>query len=203
MSISRACSACGAPAPRKLSRGMCDPCYGKYVREHKRAGDFVPVNPNCRKPRPLIDRVLERTAAGHGGCVVWTGHVNPDGYGTIKDSASYASRMAHRVAYELLVGPIPDGLQLDHLCRNTRCINPHHLEPVTCAENLRRAPGSWAVRFGDRTLCDRGHPFTPENTYVGTRRKGRRIVQFRVCRECKNAYYRAKNAARRDQGERH
>lgn len=87
---------------------------------------------------------------------------------------------AHRVAYEHLVGPIPEGLQLDHLCRNRMCINPEHLEPVTAQENKRRATALI-------THCPSGHRYTPENTRYTP--DGRR----RYCNECK----RVKSSERR------
>lgn len=95
-------------------------------------------------------------------CWVWTGTVHK-GYGR------YSGQGAHRLAYELLVGPIADGLELDHLCGNTLCVNPQHLEPVTRMENMRR-------RYADQTHCKAGHEFTPENTYTG--------CGVRQCRAC-------------------
>ena len=83
-------------------------------------------------------------------CWSWTGAHIPGGYGSIGVDGS--QRGAHRVAYELLVGPIPDGLTIDHLCRVKDCVNPAHMEPVTSAENNRR-------RSATRTTCKRGHPF--------------------------------------------
>ena len=80
---------------------------------------------------------------------------------------------AHRWSYEFFVGPIPDELQLDHLCRNPGCVNPEHLEPVSSAENCRRVPRS--------SHCGSGHEFTPENTYYRTH-KGYRERQCRECR---------------------
>src|SRR4051812_32410851 len=94
-------------------------------------------------------------------CWPWTGYVMPNGYGHF--SATRATRwLAHRYAYELLVGEIPDGMHLDHLCRNRRCVNPAHLEVVTQAENNRRAS---AVRR-PKSRCDHGHEMTVENTVV-------------------------------------
>jgi len=72
-------------------------------------------------------------------CWLWTGPLNPGGYGT------NGGRLAHRVVYERLIGQIPAGLTLDHLCRVRNCVNPQHLEPVTIAENLRRRPAKAAA----------------------------------------------------------
>lgn len=101
-------------------------------------------------------------------CWLWTGGTARNGYGSFWDGNRIGR--AHRYAYELLVGPIPEGLQLDHLCRVRLCVNPAHLEPVTQQENIRRAMVS-------RTHCKRGHEFTPENT-VWLNAKHRR------CRKC-------------------
>jgi len=101
-----------------------------------------------------------------GDCWLWTGHRDADGYGR------YGRLLAHRVAYALLVGPVPDGLQLDHLCRNRRCLKPEHLEAVTRRENFARSthPSAAALRSGH---CLNGHEFDAANTYIrpnGTRR---------------------------------
>ncbi|MFJ1995270.1 HNH endonuclease signature motif containing protein [Streptomyces asiaticus] len=105
-------------------------------------------------------------------CWLWTGRLNRSGYAEMKVNGRY--RMAHRVAYEELVGPIPDGLQLDHLCRIRHCLNPAHLEPVTSAENTRRSP----LRNEIKTHCKKGHPYSAGNTYVW---RG-----HRHCRICKS-----------------
>jgi hypothetical protein len=101
-----------------------------------------------------------------GGCWRWTGFIDRKGYGRI------GPRLAHRATYELLVGPIPDDLPLDHLCSNPACVNPAHLEPVTTAENNQRA-------MRRRTHCGNGHPRTPENTYMHR--------DTRYCRRCRAA----------------
>ena len=114
------------------------------------------------------------------GCWVWTGARWLD-YGRIKVNGR--SALTHRVVYALLEGAIPDGLTLDHLCRNPPCVNPAHLEPVDHATNVRRGDSGIAtsIRLSSRTHCANGHEYTPENTYIPplTSRKQR---QCRVCR---------------------
>jgi 5-methylcytosine-specific restriction endonuclease McrA len=101
-------------------------------------------------------------------CWVWTGSCNQGGYGMLaklKPDGGQTSVGAHRVAYQLLVGPIPDGLEIDHLCRVRNCVNPAHLEVVTRLENARRgAPAN-------QTHCKRGHELTPENLNRDTGRR--------------------------------
>ena len=106
-------------------------------------------------------------------CWQWIGTVNAQGYGHFWGGDK--PRSAHRWAYEHFRGPIPEGLEIDHLCRNPGCVNPEHLEPVTPKENMRRG-----IR-ATRTHCLKGHEYTPENT----RRNGRGT---RVCRTCALAF---------------
>lgn len=113
-----------------------------------------------------------------GGCWLWTAAKGKGGYGNFGVTPRKTA-YAHRFAYELMVGAIPEGLQLDHLCRNKACVNPAHLEPVTCKENLERGVnvGAAGARLQrEKTHCAHGHEFTPENTH---RYRGQR-----VCREC-------------------
>lgn len=119
-----------------------------------------------------------------GFCWYWTNKPHPDGYGQFKVDGKVVR--AHRWAYENLVGPIPDGLVLDHLCCNTICVNPDHLEPVTSEENTRRGQ-LWRVN-GQKTHCPQGHPYSGDNLYV--KPDGRR-----VCRTCKNDQQRARRSA--------
>ena len=95
------------------------------------------------------------------------------GYGAVFDGSRHV--MAHRLVYEALVGPIPDGHFVDHLCRNPACVNPMHLDPVPPSVNSQR--GTTGHHLKNRTHCPKGHPYDAENTYVTT--AGRR-----ACREC-------------------
>lgn len=133
-----------------------------------------------RRTRPLLERLWERVDKTET-CWVWTGPTT-DGYGVIgAGGRGGATLRTHRVAYEALTGPIPDGLEVDHLCKVRNCVNPAHLEPVTSAENLRRA-------FADHTHCPRGHELPPK-TPPGVRRP--------QCRTCKSEYDRHHYAARK------
>jgi len=91
-------------------------------------------------------------------CWIWIARVRPDGYGSFMMDGGRGTRYAHRIAYEWLRGPVPEGLQLDHLCRQRSCVNPWHLEPVTPMVNVHR---STRTRATD-TECANGHPWTDE-----------------------------------------
>lgn len=118
-----------------------------------------------------------------GECWVWTARKTKTGYGlfSYRNSGRQYQNYAHRISYELYVGKIPDGLQIDHLCRNRSCVNPEHLEPVTALENTRRKPVKsippMATVNREKTHCINGHEYTEENT-------GRDASGYRKCKEC-------------------
>jgi len=131
---------------------------------------------------PIVDRLRARYVVS-GGCWLWTGSLR-DGYGRIRINNQH--QLAHRVSYETFVGPIPYGCQLDHLCRARNCVNPEHLEPVTCRDNIRRGHGHAALN-ATKTHCQSGHPYDQENTRVD--RKGKRS-----CRACGRARWRRRQS---------
>jgi hypothetical protein len=88
--------------------------------------------------RPILSRIFEKVDVHPSGCWDWQGSLNPRGYGKVGTGGRHGTGLVHRVVYELFVGSIPDGLTIDHLCANKRCVNPMHLEPVTAEENHRR-----------------------------------------------------------------
>lgn len=98
--------------------------------------------------RPAVDRFAEKVALTPGGCLEWVGGKAANGYGLFAARANRHSGkkiMAHRWSYEYHVGPIPPGLDLDHLCRNRACVNPDHLEPVTRQVNVLRGIAARAI----------------------------------------------------------
>ncbi|NUO35605.1 MAG: HNH endonuclease [Dermatophilaceae bacterium] len=138
----------------------------------------VPLEGEIRGSRTFHDSYQ----AVESGCWEWTAYVDRNGYG------KYRGVWAHRVAYILAGGVIPDGFHIDHLCRNTKCVNPDHLEPVTPRENLLRGNNRAAVVIREGK-CIRGHERTPENVYIHP------STGLKRCRTCARERHQARDAA--------
>jgi hypothetical protein len=123
-----------------------------------------------------------------GDCWIWTATLIPRGYGRFWLDGK--QRLAHRVAYEWLIGSIPETLEIDHLCRVRACVNPDHLEPVTADENQRRARPHRKANKSPRsaTTCVNGHEYTPDNIKIEPE------TGWRKCR----TYLRAKAKRKRE-----
>ena len=111
----------------------------------------------------------------NSGCWNWTAYKNPNGYGQFWFLGR--DRLAHRVSFELMVGPIPSGKEIDHQCRNRACVNPKHLEAVTRKVNVIRGESNGAIN-SRKTHCPKGHEYTAVNTYFRAARNQRE------CRRC-------------------
>lgn len=139
--------------------------------------------------RNEAERFWEKVSGGdYRECWLWTAGKNRGGYGRFRGVDRQG--MAHRWAYEAMVAPIPEGLDLDHLCRTPACINPWHLEPVTRKVNLARGVGDAVKRLAavTRTHCANGHSRAEEAVWIGT--------QYR-CRGCGRESKRRRRAAAR------
>lgn len=140
-----------------------------------------------RGPKPIDVRVrIERMSVvdPETGCWVWRGRPTNVGYGqmTVRTQDGMRTISAHRVSYETFVGPIPDGLVIDHLCRVRLCVNPVHLEPVTMRENTMRSPIAIGATNAAKTHCPQGHAYDEENTVWQIHRNG--TTRGRLCRQC-------------------
>lgn len=163
---------------RYEARGWCTKHYQRWQHHGNPLITLTPgliIGTEAERFRPKVELQPD-------GCKIWTAALNPGGYGVF--GVGGKTVYAHRWAYEHEVGPIPDGLTLDHLCRNRACVEVTHLEPVTRGKNVLRGVGL-AAQNARKTHCLRGHEFTPENTYT-------RLGGKRQCRQCR----RARDAAR-------
>lgn len=131
------------------------------------------------------------------GCWLWTGYTY-NGYGRFTIGVGRTAQKAHRVAYEILVGPLDAATVLHHRCENTRCINPAHLEPMTPADHAKLGV-SPPAQNGRKTHCSKGHAYTPENTIQHGPKES--PSKWRMCRTCRYEHN-VRRAARR-KAERH
>ena len=138
-------------------------------------------------PDSLPAYIAAKIRASDDGCWRWTAATVRGGYGLVM--VHRKGRMAHRVVWEFLVGPIRDGMVLDHLCRVTACVNPSHLREVTQRINVLSSPESLPALNARKTACDSGHEFTPENTY--------RYGNGRYCKTCRREATRRYQSRRR------
>lgn len=138
-----------------------------------------------KRPELFWSKVLIGTTAD---CWEWVGARTDNGYGRWDNDRR--PLLAHRVAYALSIAEPPPDRDLDHLCRNRRCCNPAHLEPVTRRENLLRGETAIA-RNVQKTHCKHGHPLFGENVYIRKDRPGNR-----ECRQCRNAALRCMRRVR-------
>lgn len=123
------------------------------------------------------------------GCWLWKGYINKDGYGRFKIKNRHY--MVHRFSYERYKEEIPEGLEIDHLCRHRNCVNPEHLEAVTHLENIRRGDLSYNGALNrNKVYCLHGHEFNEVNTYYRPNGK-------RNCRECHKLLERYRRNKRR------
>lgn len=190
---------CGVDGCEKTAHalGLCPMHY-----QRRRSGANNLPTKRVRHPQ-TVERILGSIdRAGSGGCWIWQGSINAEGYGTTTAPTRRGTTHAHLAVWWVFNGSVQDGLQLDHLChtadssclggnscRHRRCVNPEHLEPVTPRENTLRARAP-SARFSRRTHCDNGHPLEGQNLAI-------RTDGARKCRTCHAAYMRRWNAERK------
>ena len=179
--VNDTCSIDGCEKPRK-SRGWCEMHYYRWRRQGDPLTTLTPTRVQGSDKDRFYAKVSEPDTQG---CKLWLGSAQDNGYGSF--SIKHKSLLAHRVAYEYEIGPIPKGMTLDQtchtrdqtchggICKHRLCVNVLHLEPVTSVDNTLRGKTLPALNAA-KTHCLRWHEFTPENTYMNGNR--------RVCRTC-------------------
>lgn len=166
---------CKHPECGRVRRGN-GYCSTHYKRNRQGLDMDAPIYVNI----PIRERFMQKVRVTPSGCMEWTAGTNGVGYGMFFvrwENGGNVMQLAHRWSYEYSKGPIPEGLHLDHLCRNPPCVNPEHLEAVTQRENNLRGTGM-SARHAVKTHCDSGHPFSGDNL------KFRSNGRWRDCREC-------------------
>lgn len=139
------------------------------------------------------DYIQDNSRTDASGCWLWTRSVSNEGYALMSwKRGARTIHTGHHAAYEAFIGTVPNGLELDHLCRVRSCVNPRHLEPVTHRENLMRSPVAIAAINASKTHCSKGHPFSGDNVTLYRTRGG---STARACRACMHDYYVANRPA--------
>lgn len=157
-----------------FARSLCSKHYGQWQR-----GKTLSIKVRDAYSRSPEERFWEKVNK-HGPlwegtrCWIWIASLTLAGYGQFKTRDRVSMHVAHKWAYQQLVGPVPNGLELDHLCRRRACVRPTHIEAVTHLENVRRGNGN-----GSQTHCPQGHPYSLDNTYRN--QSGR---TYRRCKQC-------------------
>lgn len=199
MTADRRCgSVAGYLAHRTRKEKPCDDCrnarnaYRRANEPRRGPRQLAPIAdrfwPKVDKSGPVPDRRPDL-----GPCWLWTAYRDDRGYGKVSRGGRRGGmESAHRVAYRLVIGEIPEGLELDHLCVVPACVNPAHLEPVPHIVNSRRSSAGAvnSARLKAQTECHRGHPFDEANTQI--QRNG-----ARRCRRCSADRQAARRAQRR------
>lgn len=145
------------------------------------------------KITPPIERFERKYVIAPSGHWIWTAHTLPNGYGQMD------KKYAHRLSHEFYIGPIPEGMVIDHLCRVRNCVNPDHLQAVTQKVNMERGSASLAIarsnsrRGAERTHCPQGHEYSESNTRIELKPNGNVTRRCRTCDRLKAAKSRLKS----------
>lgn len=172
-----------------LTHFICKTCHSKFHRSPSHAKKVYPrfCSWTCYLAQftNAASRFWSKTIPGKNGCILWVGRTNGDGYGQFDVNGRTIG--AHRYAFELKYGPVPEGKQIDHLCRVRHCVNPEHMEAVIQRVNIMRGEGIAATNKA-KTHCKRGHALEGKNVYIVKQGKYR----SRQCRQCVNDLRRPK-----------